>query len=138
MPQACEHHGRRRRIPVRSAGRFRILRSRVTGPASGARSGLDTDGVAMQSRECKWPYSLVDKGFARSQRSIGNPMSVWQRPLRLIDRGHLGTSGKVYSLQMTRTSARIPRTAINPAMIPNIEYGMVAPSAFSVFISCRC
>jgi len=39
-----------------------------------------------------------------------------------------------YSLIVTTTSAMTPRTAIKPAMIPDIEYGMVPTSAFRAFI----
>ncbi len=40
----------------------------------------------------------------------------------------------VYSLRATTTRAMTPRTAIKPAMIPDIEYGMVPTVAFSAFI----
>ena len=41
---------------------------------------------------------------------------------------------KPYSLIATVTNAMTPSTAINPAMIPDIEYGSVPASAFSAFI----
>jgi hypothetical protein len=40
---------------------------------------------------------------------------------------------KRYSLIATTTSAMTPSTAIKPAMIADIEYGSVPPSAFSAF-----
>jgi hypothetical protein len=45
-----------------------------------------------------------------------------------------GSWAKTYSLRITTTSAMTPRTAIKPAMIPAIDYGMVPTSAFSAFI----
>jgi hypothetical protein len=60
--------------------------------------------------------------------------SIWSRRPRAA--AH--QNEKRYSLQITTTSARIPRPAIKPAMIADIEYGMGPTSAASVFISWRC
>jgi hypothetical protein len=108
-----------------------------------------------------WPtgkpsrYSTRTPRFACYQRAIlrtttskhadGPPISPLQSmaPLLLCQRlgaavRQFGDAAKRYILKTTTTSAIAPRPAMNPAMMPAIEYGMGPASARSAFICWRC